>query len=203
MSQFDQQFYANGIMNEQQLNQLSNALYSYCKVMRVPRVGAVPVVVTVLVGVMITLILAALGESLGTAALIGAPVSVVFALLCCLIYRFRSGAAKRLNAYLAADGGQSMFIDFGWAQPFADDQFRLGRYFLFIRNGAVVRLDSITDIVRIVSHYRAVPTGVFLSVKVKDENGSMACPLCRLHVRNAAAEIDEIRRAVLQRHLSV
>ena len=203
MSQFDQQFYANGIMNEQQLNQLSNALYSYCKVMRVPRVGAVPVVVTVLVGVMITLILAALGESLGTAALIGAPVSVVFALLCCLIYRFRSGAAKRLNAYLAADGGQSMFIDFGWAQPFADDQFRLGRYFLFIRNGAVVRLDSITDIVRIVSHYRAVPTGVFLSVKVKDENGSMSLPLCRVHMLKAEAEIDDIRKAVLQRHLSV
>ena len=194
MSQFDQQFYANGIMNEQQLNQLSNALYSYCKVMRVPRVGAVPVVVTVLVGVMITLILAALGESLGTAALIGAPVSVVFALLCCLIYRFRSGAAKRLNAYLAADGGQSMFIDFGWAQPFADDQFRLGRYFLFIRNGAVVRLDSITDIVRV-----ACRSGVGVSVTVKDENDSMSLTLCGVHRLNDRAEIDEIRKAVLQR----
>ena len=199
MSQFDQQYHANGMMNEQQLNQLSNALYSYCKVMRVPKMGAAPAVITILVGVIPILLFTALGESIGTAVLIGAPLTALFAFLFWLAYRYRSGASKRLNAYLAAGGGQAMYIDFGWAQPFANDQFRVGRYFLFIRNGAVIRLDSVADIVRIVNHYRAVPTGVSLTVKVKDENGSMACPLCRLHVLNAAAEIEEIHRAVLQR----
>ena len=199
MSQFDQQYYANGMMNEQQLNQLSNALYSYCKVMRVPKMGAAPAVITILVGVIPILLFTALGESIGTAVLIGAPLTALFAFLFWLAYRYRSGASKMLNAYLAEDGGQAMYIDFGWAQPFANDQFRVGRYFLFIRNGAVIRLDSVADIVRIVNHYRAVPTGVSLTVKVKDENGSMACPLCRLHVLNAAAEIEEIHRAVLQR----
>ena len=199
MSQYDRQYYANGMMNQQQLDQLSNALYSYCKVMRVPKMGAAPAVITVLTGLILSLIIAALGESLLLAVAIGAIVSAVFAFLFWLAYRYRSGASKRLNAYLAADGGQAMYIDFGWAQPFANDQFRVGRYFLFIRNGAVIRLDSVADIVRIVNHYRAVPTGVSLTVKVKDENGSMACPLCRLHVLNAAAEIEEIHRAVLQR----
>lgn len=54
-------------------------------------------------------------------------------------------------------------------------------------------------LVSIVSHYRMVPTAVFLSVKVKDENGSMGCPLCRVHLLKAAEEIEEIRRAVMQR----
>ena len=199
MSQPNRQYYAAGMMNEQQFDQISNALYSYCRVMRVPKLGAALVVITVLVGVIPILLFTALGESIGTAVLIGAPLSALFAFLCWLAYRFRRGASKRLNSYIAADGGQTMLLDFASAQPFADDQFRVGRYFLFIKNGAVIRLDSIADIVRVVSHYRAVPTGVFLSVKVKDENGSMACPLCRVHVLNAAAEIDEIRRAVLQR----
>ena len=92
-----------------------------------------------------------------------------------------------------------MIIDFASAQPFADDQFRLGRYYLYIKNGAVLRLDSITDIVRTISHYRMAPTGVYLSVAVNDENGSMSFPLCRVHMLNAEAEIEEIRRAVLQR----
>ena len=38
---------------------------------------------------------------------------------------------------------------------------------------------------------------------VKDENGSMSLPLCRVHMLKAEAEIDDIRKAVLQRHLSV
>ena len=126
-----------------------------------------PEYMALLVGLSIALILFALGEKLSTALLIGAPVSAVFAILCVILYRFRSGASKRLNAYLAADGGQSMYMDFASAQPYADDQFRVGRYFLFIKNGAVVRLDSVADIVRVVSHYRMVPTAVFLSVKVK------------------------------------
>ena len=199
MSQPDQQFYAAGGMNEQQLWQISNALYSYCRVMRVPKLGAIPVVVTVLEGLSIALILFALGEELSTALLIGAPVSAVFAILCVILYRFRSGASKRLNAYLAVDGGQRMYMDFAAAQPYADDQFRVGRFFLFIKNGAVVRLDSIADVVRVISHYRMVPTGVFLSVKVKDENGSMACPLCKVHLMKAEAEIFEIRNVLLQR----
>ena len=51
MSQFNQNYYTTGMMNEQQLNQVSSALYSYCKVMRVPKLGAAPVVITVLEGV--------------------------------------------------------------------------------------------------------------------------------------------------------
>ena len=145
----------------------------------------------------------ALGESLLTAVAIGAPVSVMLAFLCLLAYRYRTGASKRLNSYLAEDGGQIMFSDFDSAQPFVDDQFRLGSHYLFIKNGAVLRLDSITDIVKTTSNYRMVPTGVYLTVIVKDENGRMSCPLCMIHKPKAAAEIDEIRKAVMQEHLSV
>ena len=191
------------MMNQQQLDQLSQALYSYCKVMRVPKLGAIPAVVTVLEGVAIALVAALAGVRLWAAVLIGAAVSAVFAFLCWLAYRYRAAASKRLNSFLAADGGQSMIIDFASAQPFADDQFRLGRYYLYIKNGAVLRLDSITDIVRTISHYRMVPTGVYLSVAVNDENGSMSFPLCKVHMLKAEAEIEEIRNAVMQRQQSV
>ena len=120
-------------MNEQQLNQASQALYSYCKVMRVPKLGIVPVVVTVLEGLIITLVIAALGERLLTAVIIGVSVSAVFAFLCWLAYRYRVGASKRLNTYLTEDGEQGMFSDFASAQPFVNDQFRLGRHYLFIK----------------------------------------------------------------------
>ena len=103
------------------------------------------------------------------------------------------------NSYIAADGGQGLLMDFASAQPFEEDQFRLGRYYLFIKNGPVFRLDSIADIVTTVGHYRMIPTLVYLTVKVKDENGSLACPLCRVRMLNAETEIAEIRRAVLQR----
>ena len=181
----------------------SQALYSYCKVMRVPKLGAVPIVVTVLEGLILTLVIAALGERLLTAVLIGASVSALFTFLCWLLYRYRVGASKRLNTYLAVDGEQSIVSDFASAQSFVDDQFRLGRHYLFIKNGAVLNLDSITDIVKVTSNYRMVPTGVYLSVTVKDESGSMAFPLCRVHMLKAGEEIDEIRKAVLQKHLSV
>ncbi len=199
MSQFNKKNYAAGIMNGQQPNQIGQALYSYCKVMRVPKLGAVPVVVTVLEGVAITLAMVALGMTLQAAVVIGVIVSAVFAFLCWLTLRYRVGASKRLNSYLAADGGRSMFSDFAVAQPFVDDQFRVGRYYLFIKNGAVLRLDGIYDIVRVTSHYRMVATGVFLSVKVKDAYGSMAFPLCRLHMLKAGSEIAEIRRTVMRR----
>ena len=192
-------FYTNGIMNEQQLNQISYALYKYCIVVRKPKLGPIPIVVTILEGVVITLFLAATGMNLWGAVAIGASVGAVFAFLCWLAYRLRSGSLKRLNSYLAADGGRGMFSDFALAQPFANDQFRLGRYYLFIKNGPVFRLDSIADIVTTAGHYRMIPTLVYLTVKVKDENGSLACPLCRVHMLNAGAEIAEIRRAVLQR----
>ena len=97
--------------------------------MRVPKLGAVPVVVTVLEGLIITLVIAALGVRLLTAVVIGASVSAVFAFLCWLAYRYRAGAARRLNSYLAADGGRSMYSDFASAQPFVNDQFRLGRQY--------------------------------------------------------------------------
>ena len=103
------------IMNENQLNQRGHALYSYCKVMRVPKLGAYPVVVTVLAGLILILIFTALGESLLTAMVIGASVSAVLAFLCWLAYRYRVGASKRLNSYLAVDGGQSMISDFASA----------------------------------------------------------------------------------------
>ena len=190
-------------MNESQLNQTGHALYSYCKVMRVPKLGAVPVIVTVLEGVVLTLVIAALGVSLLTAVVIGVSVSAVFAFLCWLAYRYRIGASKRLNTYLAADGEQKMISDFASAQPFVNDQFRLGRHYLFIRKGAIIRIDSITDVVRITTNYRMIPTGVHLSLKVNDENGSMSLPLCRVHMLKAEEEINEIRKAVLQRHQSV
>lgn len=188
MSQFNQEPYVAGIMNEQQLDQISSALYSYCKVMRVPKLGAVPIVVTVLEGLIITLVIAALGGTLLIAVVAGALVSAVFAFLCWLVYRYRAGASKRFNSYLAADGGRSIYYDFASAQPFANDQFRL---------------DSITDIVTIRGHYRMVPTGVGLSVAVNDEHGSMSFPLCRVNMLNAQAEVDMIRNAVMQRHSSV
>ncbi|MBR6300142.1 MAG: hypothetical protein IKR36_04500, partial [Clostridia bacterium] len=97
----------------------------------------------------------------------------------------------------------SMYSDFSSAQPYVNDQFRVGKHYLFIKKGAVIRLDSITDIVKMRSHYRMVPTGVYLSISVEDENGSMSLPLCRVHMLKAEAEIDDIRKAVLQRHLSV
>lgn len=96
-----------------------------------------------------------------------------------------------------------MFSDFASAQPFVNDQFRLGRHYLFIKNGAIIKIDSITDVVRITTNYRMLPTGVYLSVKVNDENGSMSLPLCRVHMLKAEEEINEIRKAVLQRHMSV
>ena len=198
MSHFNQNPYANGMMNEQQLNQISNALYSYCTVMRVPKLGAAPIVITVLAGLMAILLIAALGESLLMAVAIGASISVVFAFLFWLAYRYRVGASKRLNSFYAEDNGRLMISDFASAQPCMGDQFRLGRYYLFIKNGAVLRLDSITDIVRV-----ACRSGVGVSVKVKDENGSMSLLLCKVHRFNDRAEIDEIRQAVMQRRMMV
>ena len=203
MSQLNQRYNTTGIMNEQQLNQPDQALYNYCKVMRVPKLGAAPIVITVLTGLILTLLIAALGESLLIAVATGAIVSAVFAFLFWLAYRYRVGASKRFNSYLATDNGQIMFSDFASAQPVMSDQFRLGRHYLFIKNGAVLRRDSITDVVRITTNYRMLPTGVYLSIFVEDENGSMSLPLCRVHRFNDRAEIDEIRKAVMQRKFSV
>ena len=82
MSQLNQEFYDAGIMNEQQLDQISRALYSYYRVMRVPKLGAAPVVITVLEGLILTLIVAVLGRSLLLAIATGAIVTAVFAFLC-------------------------------------------------------------------------------------------------------------------------
>ena len=81
MSQLNQGYNTTGIMNEQQLNQPDQALYNYCKVMRVPKLGAAPIVITVLTGLILTLLIAALGESLLIAVATGAIVSAVFAFL--------------------------------------------------------------------------------------------------------------------------
>lgn len=189
--------YANGMMNEQLLNQTGQVLYNYCKVMREPGLGAAPIVITVLTGLALTLIIAALGESLLLAVGLGAIVSALFAFLCWLTFRYRVGASKRLNSYIAWDGGRMMINDFAFAQPFANDQFRLGRYFLFIRNGAVLRLDGIVDIVKIPGR-----SGGGVSVTHNDQSGSMSFAICRLHVLSGWAEYDEIRNAVRQRQWS-
>ena len=200
MSQFNQEYYTNGISNRQQFDQMEQAFYNYCTIMRSPKLGAAPVVIVGFRGLLETLLFVALGESLLTALAISAPICAVFAFLFGLAYRIRAGASKRFDAYTAADGGMGLFSDFAMAQSFAADQFRLGRYYLFIKNGAVLRRDSIADIVRQRNNYQMVLTGVYLTIKVKDEHGSMACPLCTVPLHNAGEEIDMIRRAVMQRY---
>ena len=118
----------------------------------------------------------------------------MFAFLFWLLKRYRRAASKRFNSFLAADGGQGMLIDFASAQPIANDQFRLGRYYLFIKNGAVLRRDSITDVVSVPTR-----TCIGLSATVNDENGKMSFLICRLHGLSAGARIAEIRNIVLQR----
>ena len=197
MSQFNQNPYPTGMMNEQQFNQINYAFNSYCKVMRVPKMGAAPAVITILTGLMIALFIAVLGESLLLAIAVGAVVIAVFAFLCWLAYRYRVGASKRVNSYLGEDGGQIMFSDFASAQLFANDQFRLGKQYLYIKNGAVLKIDSIANLVRIYTR-----SGVGVSAKVNDASGSMSFLLCRVPLLNDRAVIDEIRKAVRQRQFS-
>ncbi len=64
-------------LNGQQPDRPDHALYRYCKVMRVPKLGAAPAVITVLEGLVLTLLIAALGESPLTAVIIGASVSAL------------------------------------------------------------------------------------------------------------------------------
>ena len=185
---------ANWTMNEQQLNQTGQALYSYCHVMREPKLGAAPILITVLTGLAMTLIIAALGGSLLLAVGLGAILIALFGFLFWLAYRYRVGASQRLNSYLAVDGGRMMITDFAFAQPFVNDQFRLGRYFLFIRNGAVLRIDGIVDVVKIPGR-----SGGGVSVKYNDQNGSMSFAICRLHPLGGWDDYYRIRDAVMQR----
>lgn len=198
MSQLNQNPNINVIMNEQQYNQLSYALNSYCKVMSVPKMGPAPAVITILTGVMITLVIAALGESLLLAVAIGAVVIAVFAFLFILAYRYRVRASQRLNSYLAEDGGRMMISEFAYAQPFANDQFRLGNHYLYIKNGAVLKIASIVDIVRIFTR-----SCVGVHAKVNDASGSASFLLCMIPLLNNWAVIDEIKKAVMQRQMSV
>ncbi len=198
MEQLNQNSYNNGIMNEQQYNQLSYALNSYCKVMIVPKMGPAPAVITILTGVMITLVIAAFGESLLLAVATGAVVIAVFAFLCIFAYRYRVRASQRLNSYLGEDGGRVMISEFAYAHPFANDQFRLGNHYLYIKNGAVLKIASIVDIVRIFTR-----SGVGVHAKVNDESGSASFLLCILPVFSYGPKIDEIRKAVMQRQMSV
>jgi len=198
MSQLNQNPNTNGIMNEQQYNQISYALNSYCKVMSVPKMGPAPAVITILTGVMITLVIAALGESLLLAVAIGAIVIAVFAFLFILAYRYRVKASQRFNSYLGEDGGRMMISEFAYAQPFANDQFRLGNHYLYIKNGAVLKIDSIVDIVRVFTR-----SCVGVHAKVNDASGSASFLLCILPVFSYGPKIDEIRKAVMQRQMSV
>ena len=194
MSQFNQEYYTNGISNRQQFDQMEQAFYNYCTIMRSPKLGAAPVVIVGFTGLLGTFLFVALGESLLTALAISAPICAVCAFLFWLAYRIRAGASKRFDAYTAADGGMGLFSDFAMAQSFAADQFRLGRYYLFIKNGAVLRRDSITDVVSTPTH-----SCIGLNVTVNDENGKMSFLICRLHGLSARANISEIRNIVLQR----
>lgn len=184
--------YGAGIMNQQQLNQQGQALYNYCKLKRSHKFVPVAIVVTVLMWLLITLLVATVTPLL-TAVFIGGIMGGLFGFLCWYVNKQQTGTATRLDYYLAADGGQGLFSDFASAQPFEDDQFRLGRQYLFIKNSTVLRLDSIYDIVRI-----NTSAGIYLTVKAKDEHGSIAYPLCRVHLLSASEEFDEIRKAVLQ-----
>ena len=87
-----------------------------------------------------------------------------------------------------------MISDFAFAQPFVNDQIRLGRYFLFIRNGAVLRIDGIVDVVKIPGR-----SGGGVSVKYNDQNGSMSFAICRLHLLGGWDDYYRIRDAVMQR----
>ncbi len=197
MSQLNQNPNTNVIMDEQQYNQLSYALNSYCKVMIVPKMGPAPAVITILTGVMITLVIAALGESLLLAVAIGAVVIAVFAFLCILAYRYRVRASQRLNSYLGEDGGRMMISEFAYAQPFANDQFRLGNHYLYIKNGAVLKIASIVDIKRVFTR-----SCVGVHAKVNDESGSASFLLCMIPLLNDWAVIEEIKKAVRQRQMS-
>ena len=81
-----------------------HAMYSYCKVKRDPRLVPVAVVVTVLEGVLITLLVLAAGVSLLRAVFIGGFFSALFAFIFWYAKRVQTGAVQRLDAYLAADG---------------------------------------------------------------------------------------------------
>ena len=185
-------------MSDQQLRQLGDALFGYCKVRRVPKMGFAPVLIVIFEFAAISaLCIVAAGVAAGL--FIGAFFGGMFAFLVWLVYRLRVGASKRLNTYFATDGEVNMLYDFASAESFVSDQFRIGRQYLFIRNGAVLRIVSIADIRMIAHHYRIVPTGFSMSIIVDDENGRMAFPLCRLHMFRFRAEMEEIQNTVMQR----
>ncbi len=117
-----------GIMNQQQLNQQGQALYNYCIIRRSHKFGPVAIVVTVLLGVLTTLLVAAIAPLL-TALFVGGLMSGIFGFLFWYVNKQQTESAKSLGSYLAADGGQGLFSDFALAQPFVDDQFRLGRQY--------------------------------------------------------------------------
>ena len=88
MSQFNQEYYTNGISNRQQFDQMEQAFYNYCSVMRSPKLGAAPVVIVGFTGLLAILLFVALGESLLTALAISAPICAVLAFLFWLAYRY-------------------------------------------------------------------------------------------------------------------
>jgi hypothetical protein len=165
--------------------------------MREPKVGPLLFVIPVFVGVSVTFLFSLLVEGLLLALALGGFITAIFAFLCWFACKYRREASKRLNSYLAVDGGQGMYIDFVSAQPFANDQFRLGRKYLYIKRGAVLKIDSIDDIVRVFTR-----SGVGVNAKVNDENGSMSCLLCMLPVFTDRPEIEKIRQAVRERQMS-
>lgn len=185
-------------VNEQMLRQLGNDMGNYCKVQRVPKLGAAPVLIVLFEFAAISaLCIVAAGVAAGL--FIGAFFGGVFALLVWLVYRLRVGASKRLNTYFGTDGEVNVLLDFASAEPFVNDQFRLGMKYLFIRNSAVLRIVNITDVRIIVHHYRIIPTGFHLTAIVDDENGSLAFPLCRLHMFKFRSESEQVISTIMQR----
>ena len=185
-------------IGEQQLYQLGQAMYDYTKIQRVPKIGFLPVLIVVLEGAVITpLCIAAAGVYAG--AFVGIFITALFALLVGLVYRLRAGSSKRLNTYFAQEGEAGILNEFACAQSFANDQFRLSIRYIFIKNGAVLRLADVCEVQRMIHHYRIIPTGFSLIVKVNDENGKMAFPLCRLRYFGNRAEAEQIADMIISR----
>ena len=74
-------------------SQPGNTLYSYCRVKRNSKLVPVSIVVTVLEGVIISLLVATTGATLWTSVFIGGFFSAMFAFIFWLAYRYQAGAA--------------------------------------------------------------------------------------------------------------
>lgn len=101
-------------MSQQQSFQLGKAMADYCKVMRVPKLGIVPVIVTVFVMVAVSALIT-IASGIYVGLFVGAFFGALFAFIVWLGYRLRAGASKRLNSYFAQEGEEAVLSDFAIA----------------------------------------------------------------------------------------